>query len=287
MRLMYNMYSLSILKNYKNAVADGDKSIGNISSGKKLNSAKDNPSKIVESDKLKINIQSRQAAKDGVQDTNSMIQTFDGAYQEMNNNISRLKQLVTQAGNGSISESDRADIQKEIEGVKSSINDLANNTSFNGIKLSLPDDPNEGTSGTIDTNTSTIKSTIGVQADEFMEIPFYHVTTKGLNIDNIDVSGANPDIDSYLNQVDAATKQVDLIRSKYGAIETNLDDTLNSFDDMNDTLQAAQSDLEDSDVSTEMEKYSSSEVMVKAGISLMSQSNELPQDCVNLLISSL
>ncbi len=287
MRLMYNMYSLSILKNYKNAVAGGDKSIGNISSGKKLNSAKDNPSKIVESDKLKINIQSRQAAKDGVQDTNSMIQTFDGAYQEMNNNMSRLKQLVTQAGNGSISESDRADIQKEIEGVKNSINDLANNTSFNGIKLSLPDDPNEGTTGAIDTNTSIIKSTVGVQADEFMEIPFYHVTTKGLNIDNIDVSGTNPNIDSYLDQVDAATKQVDLIRSKYGAIETNLDDTLNSYDEMNDTLQAAQSDIEDTDISAEMEKYSSSEVMVKAGISLMSQSNQLPQDCVNLLISSL
>lgn len=287
MRLTYNKYSLSIYKNYKDALADNNKAIGNVSTGKKLNSAKDNPSKIVEADKLKISLESRQAAQGSVQDTNSMIQTFDGSLQEMNDNLSRLKQLVTAAGNSTLSSSDRGDVQKEIETIKSSINDLASNTSFNGIKLSLPDDSITGTTGTIDTRTSSLNSTIGEEAGESMGIDFYHLTSKGLNIDNIDVASSSGNIDSYLDQVDASISQVDSIRSKYGAMETSLEDSLNDYDEINSTLESAQSDIEDADIATEMTNYSTASVRVKAGISLMSQSNQLPQDCVNLLISSL
>lgn len=273
MRLMHNMYSLSIYKNYKKELASNSKSIGNVSSGKKLNSSGDNPSKMAETDTLKMNIASRKAAKGGVQDVDSMLQTYDGALQELTNNVSRLKELVLQASGSTRSDSDLVVIQKEIDQVKSSINDLANKTAFNGIKLSQ-------------STITTRKATIGELSGESIDIPYFNVTTKGLNIDDIDVtkSGSN---NSYLNKIDAATIQVSSIRSKYGAIESRLEDSLNDYDEMDDTLTSAQSDIEDTDIATEMMNYSTSQILIKSGISLMAQSNQLPQDCVNLLKSSL
>ena len=97
MRLTHNMYSLSLYKNYKIVLSQNATAIERTSSGKKLNSAKDNPSKIADSDRLKISLLSRQAASSNMQDTDSMVQTFDGALQEMNNNVSRLKELAVKA----------------------------------------------------------------------------------------------------------------------------------------------------------------------------------------------
>jgi flagellin len=83
MRLNKNMFSLSIYQNYQDRLKANSHSLKNISSGIKLNKAKDNPGKISQSEYLKIQILSNDMAKRNIQDTNSMIQTFDGAMNEM------------------------------------------------------------------------------------------------------------------------------------------------------------------------------------------------------------
>lgn len=273
MQLMHNMYSLKIYNNYKKSVSDITKRTQNISSGKKLNSAKDDPKKIGQLDKLKISLSSRSQAEQNVQDVNSMIQTYDGALQETNNSINRLKELVTQAGNGTYTSSDRQALQKEIDELKSSINDLANNTSYNGIKLSQ----SNGTTRTAD---------VGELAGESIDIPFFDVSTTGLNIDNIDITTSS-NVGSYLDEIDAAESTISSVRSKYGALESSLQDSLNNYAEMNDTMQSAESDLEDSDISSEYLAYTNSQILMQAGTSLMAQSNQLPQDCLNLLVTSL
>lgn len=272
MRLMHNMYSMNIYKNYKSSLTQNSETIQNVSSGTKLNSAKDNPNKIAQAERLKLHILSRQAASSNVQDTNSMIQTYDGALQEMNNNVSRLKQLTVQAANGTSSSDDLQSIQKEIEGLKSSINDLANNTAFNGIKLSQD-------------NGTTKKATVGASSDESIDIPFFKLTTEsdGLNLDDIDVTTTNADTDGYLDKIDAAVKTITGARSKYGAIQSRLEDTLDNFDEVSDTLSSAQSSISDTDIATEMMKNATSEVLIKSSISLLAQSNKLPQDILNIL----
>ena len=85
---------------------------------------------------MRISILSRDAASGNIQDTNSMLQTFDGGLQEMNNNITRLKQLTVKAANGTNNAGDEQIIQKEIDKIKDSIDYLAKNTSFNGIAIS-------------------------------------------------------------------------------------------------------------------------------------------------------
>ena len=167
MRLTHNMFSLSIYKTYKGRIDDNANALNNISTGSKLSSAKDNPNKIGKNETLKIQVLTNDAASKNIQDTNSMIQTFDGSLQEMNNSLSRMKELTVSAGSGALTDADKKIIQNEIDSIKKDINDLANNTEFNGIKLSVP-----GSSSLNLNPTKTIKSAIGNMDDENLDIPF-------------------------------------------------------------------------------------------------------------------
>lgn len=279
MKLNHNMYSLEIYKNYKTVLAQNSQAIANLSSGKKLNSAKDNPNKIADSDRLKISILSRKAAENNMQDTNSMVQTFDGALQEIHNNVSRLKELAVKAATGTNSDQDSEIIQNEMDTITKSIDDLANNTEFNGVKLAQA-------------NGTTKKATVGSLDDETIDIPFFDVTSggldstsKGLGLGNLKVSGSDKDTDQAITDIDAAVKTVSAVRSKYGAIQKTLEDSQNNGDEIDNTLSSAQSSLEDADIATEAMNNSSTQIIIKASISLMAQSNKLPQDVLNILSS--
>ena len=277
MRLNHNMYSLSIYKNYNKSVQQNQKTIGNLSSGSKISTAGDNPGKITQVERLKIQLLSRKSASNNLQDTSTMLQAFDGALQEMNNNMARLKQLTVQASNGTVSDDDKETIQKEIESIKQSIIDIGNNTTFNGVKLSQEND-------------TVKKSTIGSLDDETINIPLYNISTddNGLNIEDIDVTTASDsELESYFNRIDEATNKISSIRGKYGAIQSNLDGTYDSMDEINDSLTLAQSSLEDADIATEVLNKSTQDILIQSAISLMAQSNQLPQDALNILANTL
>ncbi|MBC2455895.1 flagellin [Clostridium beijerinckii] len=276
MRLSHNMFSEGIYKNYKRTLVKNSNAMNNISTGKKLNSAKDNPNKIAQAENLKINLLSRDAASQNIQDTNSMLQTFDGALQEMNNNISRLKQLTVQAANGTNEPEDRAVIQKEIDKIKEDMNYIANNTSFNGIVMS--------DSTATATTPNNKQSTIGALPDEKVDIPIYNLTNIATGIDQIDVNDPTK-LNSNLKWVDDAGNTISSIRSKYGAIQSRLDNTLDDISGMNGPLTSALSSIEDADIAQESLEFSRTQIIYQASISLMAQSNKLPQDALNVLAS--
>lgn len=271
MRLSHNMFSAGIYKKYKSNLVENSKALNNISTGKKLNTAKDNPSKITQSENLKMNLLCRDAASQNIQDTNSMLQTFDGAAQEINNNLTRLKQLTVSAANGTQNDGDKATIQIEIDKIKEDITYLAENTSFNGISMSTSVNP----------ITST-KSIIGALSDESIDIPFFDLSNTGLGINGIDVTD-NAKLGSNIESVDKAVIQVSSIRSKYGSIQSRLSDSYDNMAEMNQPLSAAQSSLEDADIAEESLQYSRTQILYKAAIGLMTQSNKLPQDALNVL----
>lgn len=276
MRLSHNMFSLSIYKNYKTTLAENSKALGNISSGKKLNSAKDNPNKIAQSENLKIQLLAREAAVSNIQDTNSMLQTYDGTLQEVNNNLSRLKELTVKTGSGIYQDGDKEIIQNEIESIKSSIDKLVKGTTFNGIALNVD-------GSTMDSPT-TKDATIGAVANEKIDIPFYDVSINGLGINDIDITNTNIG-DKALDKVDKAIDMVSRIRSKYGAIQNRLEDTILSTNEINESYSKAQSSLEDSDFAEEMVEYCRSQILYQSSIALMAQSNNFPKDALNILAS--
>lgn len=274
MRLTHNMYSLSIYKTYKGRISDGSKALNNISTGSKLSSAKDNPGKIGRNETLKIQVLTNDAASKNIQDTNSMLQTFDGSLQEINDNLARIKELTVSAGSGTLSDEDKKIIQNEIDNVKKDINDLANDTEFNGIKLT-----SLSASSLNENPTKTIRASIGTLSDENIDIPFFDETTSNLGIDSLDVN----DVNTSLKSVDKAIQMVSKIRSKYGSIQNRLEGTVDYLSSKDINVQKAQSRIGDADIAEEMMNYSKSQLLVNSSIGLMAQSNNFPKDCLNIL----
>lgn len=259
---------MNIYSNYKNKLSKNSATMNNISSGLKLNKAKDNANKIQQSESLKIQIRSNSAAQRNIQDTTSMIQTFDGAMSEINNSLSRLKELTVQAGNGTMNESDRKSIQMEINQLTEHITYTAENTEFNGVKL-LNEDGN-------------LETMIGIFEDETTKIPKINLTAKSLGIENMNVIDAS-NIDNCNSAVDGAIVKVSSARSKMGAIQSRLEQSYDNIDENSASLEKAQSRIADADIAEEMLKFSETQILIQSSISLMSQSNELPQDALRIL----
>jgi len=274
-RLNHNMFSLSIYKTYKGRIEDNAKALNNISTGSKLSSAKDNPGKIGKNETLKIQVLTNDAASKNIQDANSMIQTFDGALQEVNNNLCRMKELTVSAGSGTLTADDKKTIQNEIDSIKADIDGLANNTEFNGVKLS------DSTVASVNGDPiKTMKTAIGNMDDENMDIPFYNVSAENLGVGSaLDLNN----VDSSLAAIDKATQMVSKIRSTYGAIQNRLEGTADYLSSKDINIQTAQSRIGDADVAEEMMNYSKSQLLVNSSIGLMAQSNNFPKDCLNIL----
>ncbi|NFH68696.1 flagellin [Clostridium botulinum] len=274
MRLSHNMFSANIYNNYKKQLNNNSGAINNISSGFKLNSAKDNPNKITQSQMLKIQVLSNSAAKRNIEDTNSMIQTFDGAMAEMNDSLNRIKELTVQAGGGTLTSEDRQVIQNEINQLTEHLDYMAKNTNFNGVKL-------------IDENKSTVEdgavtSMIGGLQGELTVLPKFDLTAKGLGLENLDVVDKK-NIDKSLDIVDAASLAVSSARSKYGAIQLRLEGTGDAITENSLSLEKSQSNIADADIAFEMLKFSESQILIQSSISLIAQSNNFPQDALNVL----
>lgn len=271
MRLTHNMFSLSIYKNYRSRLEETSKAVNNASTGIKLNSAKDNPGRIGKNETLKIQVLTNDAASKDIQDTNSMIQTFDSALQEINNSLNRMRELTVSAGSGSLNDGDRKVIQNEIDSIKAEIDSFGNNTEFNGIKLS-----DSSLSGE---TTSLIKATVGNMDDESMQIPFFNVSAQNIGVGSLDVN----DVSTSLDAIDKATQMISRVRSKYGSIQIRLEGTADYLSNKDLSVQTAQSRIGDADMAEEAMNYSKGQLLVNSSIGLMAQSNNFPKDCLNIL----
>lgn len=271
MRLNKNMFSLNIYRTYSNSVDKSNKLINNLSSGLKLNSAKDNPNKYGQSENLKISILSNKRAEQNIQDTNSMIQTFDGAMQEVNDTLARIKELTVQGGNGNLSAQDKQSVQNEIDELIESLDDLANNTEFNGIKIS------DSTASGLNPNFKT--ALVGAMDDETIDLPFFNISSENLGVANLDVNNT----DKSLEDIDNAINMVSRIRGNYGALQNNLDETAEIVSERNLKLDSAQSDLADADIAKEYLEYSTQQILIQASTGLIAQANNIPQESLEIL----
>ncbi|ETJ38227.1 Flagellin [human gut metagenome] len=268
MRLNKNMYSMNIYNNYKNKLSKNSAAMNNISSGLKLNKAKDNANKIQQSESLKIQVRSNSAAQKNVQDTASMIQTFDSAMSEINNSLSRMKELTVQAGNDTMTESDRNSIQMEIDALTEHITYTAENTEFNSVKLLNKD--------------GSIETMIGAFEEETIEIPKVNLTAESLGIGDMNVLDSK-NIDNYNSAVNDAIVIVSSARSRIGAIQSRLEESYDNISENNTVLEKSQSRIADADIAQEMLKFSETQILIQSSISLMAQSNKLPQDALQIL----
>lgn len=274
MRININMKSLGIYSGYKKNIIDNSAAMKKISSGKKINSAKDNPLKIEQSENFKMQIRALEMANKNLQDSSSMIQVADSTMGTISEALIRMKELTVQAASETTNEADRNIIQSEIEQLKSYIDDTANNTEFNGNKLLV----NENV--TDNSKPKYVEMQIGANVGDSIGIPFFNVSSETLGIDKLDVVN---DATKALNSIDEALKDVNGCRAKYGAVQKRLETSIEITSSSSYIYEKSSSDINDADIALEMAEIARTSILMESATAMMAQSNNFPKDMLNIL----
>ena len=274
MRININMKSLGIYSGYKKNIAANAAAMEKISSGKKINSAKDNPLKIEQSENFKMQIRALEMANKNLQDSTSMIQVADTAMGTISEALIRMKELSVQAANEVTNEADRKLIQDEIDVLRSHIDDTAKNTEFNGNKLLV--------NGNVTDNSKPdyVEMQIGANVGDNIGIPFFNVSSETLGIDKLDVVN---DATKALNSIDEALKNVNGCRSKYGAEQNKLENSIEITSSSSYIYEKSSSDINDADIALEMAEIARTSILMESATAMMAQSNNFPKDMLNIL----
>ena len=274
MRININMKSLGIYSGYKKNIIANSAAMEKISSGKKINSAKDNPLKIEQSENFRMQIRALEMANKNLQDSTSMIQVADTAMGTISEALVRMKELTVQAASEITNEDDRKIIQSEIDELKRYIDDTANNTEFNGNKLLA--------NGNVIDNSKPhyVEMQIGGNVGDSIEIPFFNVSATTLGLDKLDVVN---DATEALNSIDKALKDVNACRAKYGAVQNRLETSIEITSSASYTYEKSSSDINDADIALEMAEIARTSILMESATAMMAQSNNFPKDMLNIL----
>lgn len=274
MRININMKSLGIYSGYKKNIIANSAAMEKISSGKKINSAKDNPLKIEQSENFRMQIRALEMANKNLQDSISMIQVADTAMGTISEALIRMKELTVQAANEVTNEADRRLIQDEIDVLRSHIDDTAKNTEFNGNKLLV--------NGNVTDNSKPdyVEMQIGANVGDSIGIPFFNVSSETLGIDKLDVVN---DATKALNSIDEALKDVNGCRAKYGAVQNRLENSIEITSSSSYIYEKSSSDINDADIALEMAEIARTSILMESATAMMAQSNNFPKDMLNIL----
>lgn len=274
MRININMKSLGIYSGYKKNITANSAAMEKISSGKKINSAKDNPLKIEQSENFRMQIRSLEMANKNLQDSTSMIQVADTAMGTISEALIRMKELTVQAANEVTNEADRKLIQDEIDVLRSHIDDTAKNTEFNGNKLLV--------NGNVTDNSKPdyVEMQIGANVGDSIGIPFFNVSSETLGIDKLDVVN---DATKAVNSIDEALKDVNGCRAKYGAVQNRLENSIEITSSSSYIYEKSSSDINDADIALEMAEIARTSILMESATAMMAQSNNFPKDMLNIL----
>jgi flagellin len=268
-----NVASESAQKNLGANQAKLQASFARLSSGLRINSAKDDAAGLAISESLKSQIRSFNVAERNAGDGISMAQTAEGSLGEVHDILGRMRELATQASNGTLTGSDRDFLQTEFSSLQSEITRIQGSAKFNG-KVLLGASANTITLqvGLDDVSSDQIKVTLG-------GVSLSAITGTAATLAGTTESSAL----SALSTIDTAIGNVSTARSTFGAAMNRLEVAQSSIQTMRLNLSAANSRIRDVDVASETAQLSRNQVLTQAGVSVLAQANQLPQLAFGLL----
>lgn len=270
-----NTLSLVTQNNLNKSQSSLSTSIERLSSGLRINSAKDDAAGQAIANRMTSQIRGMTQASRNANDGISMAQTAEGALNEINNNLQRVRELTVQAKNGSNSASDITSLQDEVTARLAEIDRIASKTTFNGINLL---DGSAGTSGKVNIQ-------VGANDGDTIEIDLSaaKADTTTLGVNAIALSGVSASDDTTLDTIDKAIAKIDTARSGLGATQNRFESTINNLNNTVTNLSSAQSRIQDADYATEVSAMSRAQIIQQAGTSVLAQANQSAQNVLSLL----
>ncbi len=270
-----NTLSLVTQNNLNKSQSSLGTSIERLSSGLRINSAKDDAAGQAIANRMTSQIRGMTQASRNANDGISMAQTAEGALNEINNNLQRVRELTVQAKNGSNSESDITSLQDEVTARLAEIDRISSKTNFNGINLL---DGSAGTAGKVNIQ-------VGANDGDTIEIDLSSAKadTTTLGVNAIALSGVSASGDTTLDTIDKAIAKIDTARSGLGATQNRFESTINNLNNTVTNLSSAQSRIQDADYATEVSAMSRAQILQQAGTSVLAQANQSAQNVLSLL----
>ncbi len=243
-----------------------------LSTGKRINSAKDDAAGLAISVSMGAQIRSMNQAIRNANDGMAMAQTADGALGEVSNMLQRIRELATQSASGTYSTADRTNMDAEVSALKTQIGSILTNTSFNGVKLF---DGTAGSSGSV-----TIQA--GAAAADTVTVSFASITatTLGINATAVDTAA---NATTALASVDTALTSLNTSRSAFGIAQNQLQSVINNVSTNVTNLSDARSRIEDTDFSAESTNLAKAQILSQASTAMLAQANQSAQGVLKLL----
>jgi len=248
-----------------------------LSSGYRVNRAADDAAGLSISEKMRGQIRGLNQASANAQDGQSLIQTAEGALNEIHSIIQRMRELTVQASNDTNVSGDRKSIALELKALSSEIDRIASQTEFNTMKL-------------LDGNFTKKWLQVGANKGQKIVFGISAMTTAHLGITASIIGGGvsktgtvGSVITSLIKIVDKALSTVSMQRAALGALQNRLDHTIANADNAAENLQASESKIRDVDMAKEMVTFSAKSIIQQAGQSMLAQANQATQGVVSLL----
>jgi flagellin len=261
----------------QNASRLADKAMGTamerLSSGKRINSAKDDAAGLAISASMTSSIRGMNVAIRNANDGISLAQTAEGALAEVGNMAQRVRELAVQSANGTYTSSDRTNIQAEVSALQAQMTDVVSNTKFNGNTLFSAS--SVATSFGIQTGIDATNSTTTISIDGLDKVSALYTST--IKVDTV----ANAQ--SAITAADAAVTQVSTARATLGATQNRLDAAVNVLNANVTNLSEARSRIEDTDFSAESTALAKSQILSQASTAMLAQANQSQQNVMSLL----
>jgi flagellin len=261
LRINNNVEAFNAHRQLVGTSANMAKSMEKLSSGFRINRAADDAAGLSISERLRSQIKGLAQAQRNAQDAVSMVQTAEGALQEVHSMLQRVRELAVQWQTGSMSATDKAAIQSEVNELASEIERIGTTAKFNGISLLA---------------SGTVTFQVGANDGEVI----------GVNM--IDLATAVPAgvfamSATVIGQVDTAISSVSAQRASFGAVQNRLEHTLNNLATYQENLVSSESRIRDIDMAAEMVNFTKLQILSQAGTSMLAQANQSPQSVLSLL----
>jgi flagellin len=268
-----NVASLEAQKNLARNQAALQTSFNRLSSGFRINSAADDAAGLAISESMKTQIRSYVVSERNANDAISMVQTAEGALGEVQDIAARMRELSVQASNGSFTSTDRSYMDTEYTQLKQELTRIQGAAKFNGKQL-------------LQTTATSIVFQVGLNntSSDQLSVTFggFALTTLVASTNKLAGTSASSAL-AALSIIDGAMTSISTQRAKYGASMNRLGVVTSSIQTMRLNISAANSRIRDVDVAEETSMLARNQVLAQAGVSVLSQANQIPSMAMSLL----
>lgn len=262
-----NMLSMTAQRNLSRSQMSQSIAMNRLSSGLRVNSAKDDAAGLAIAERMNTQVRGMNVAIRNANDGISLAQTAEGGLAEISNMLQRMRELAVQSANGTNSTSDRANLNAEFQQLNTEIARIGDVTQFNGKTILRGAD------------ATTYSFQVGANAGETMSIATQSVSNLNASVGGADATAA----DLALASIDAKIDEITTQRATYGAAQSRFESAINNLQIGSENQAAARSRIMDADYAKETAAMTRAQVLQQAGIAMVSQANQAPQQVLSLL----